>query len=86
MVIRGAYPATFLNTCIKCHVDTPVGPPIPFNQPQKFKLWISDITNLKKIEYRLTAPQIERMPPTRDLDDNELNEIHRYLQLVKPHQ
>lgn len=73
------YPAIFLNTCAKCHSgQVQHAPPIPFDNPRQMnQLLNSAFKNL--IWNKLTAPEGTQMPPTRRLNEMELEEIREYL-------
>jgi hypothetical protein len=75
------FPNTFSNTCATCH-DSPnkIAPSIPFSSPEKMSKWLSEDRNKKLIKGKLLNPdETLRMPPTRKLSQEELNQILNYI-------
>lgn len=79
---RQQYPLTFLSSCAKCHDSSvTVAPPIPFQNVQHFNEWLLTGNNKNKILYKTSATTtVGKMPPTRDLTDDERAAIHQYIQ------
>lgn len=75
-----SYPSVFETTCRKCHVDHAVGPAIPFDNRLAFESWLKAGNNAKSLKWRtLEAHETKKMPPTRDLNLHERQQIEKYL-------
>lgn len=78
------YPAVFVNTCAKCHVDQEIGPSIPFRDPTQFAIWSRGDGRMNALRYRLfEAPEGLSMPPTRTLTETELSQVLKYLESLR---
>lgn len=74
------YPKVFSQTCAKCHVENPIGPKIPFDNPDQLGDWIKTKNLGARIQYRVfQAPEAHSMPPIRYLKESEKLEIQNYL-------
>lgn len=77
---NASYPQVFQTTCIKCHSDGTIGPQIPFQNKTDMSNWLRNTKNLQRIKYKLSsAPEVERMPPTRVLTDTEREQLQVFL-------
>ncbi|MGZ3723473.1 MAG: hypothetical protein ACXVA9_11110, partial [Bdellovibrionales bacterium] len=76
-----AYPVTFVKTCAKCHDSGEDYPPtIPFRSSLQMTEWLKRGSNLLLLRKKiLTNDETERMPPTRILTADELNNIENWL-------
>lgn len=74
-------PSTFSNTCTSCHTQTNIGPYIPFNDAEKFRVWAKTGRNKDLLIYRLnTSDDFARMPLNKNLNPDELADLMSYIQ------
>ena len=75
------YPLVFSKTCARCHDSAAtVAAPIPFTNKESFRSWLALGVNRSKILFKINPKRtLGKMPPNRDLTDDERQEIYNFL-------
>jgi hypothetical protein len=82
--LAGKLPSAFTSVCIRCHMQLPVGPGIPFHNEAQMKDYLKIPGNIDELYSRVFDKlDLGAMPPTRELSEKELSEIKAYLDGLK---